>query len=189
MNIRYDDVASWLQRLEVPLVAAEAHGMLCGLLCSLRSESAKGRWMTELLDAGGVEPSQIAAHADDVKGLDQLFSDTVEKMNGSDLDFAPLLPSDDDPLSLRTAALADFCAGFTYGLGIGVAGRGSRALPADTQELVNDFQAIEAVDPTGSEASSDEESAFVELSEYVRVGVLWINEELQPVAPAKTNLH
>jgi len=145
--------------------------------------------MTELLDAAGVEPARFAEHADDVRGLDRLFATTVEKINGAELEFSPLLPDDDDPLSMRTAALADFCAGFTYGLGIGVAGRGSRALPEDTQELVNDFQAIEAIDPADADTSSDEEAAFVELSEYVRVGVLCIHEELQPVTPAQANVH
>ena len=41
--------------------------------------------------------------------------------------------------------------------------------------------AIDGADDDGADAADEE--AFVELAEYVRVGVLLVNEELKPVTP------
>lgn len=76
--------------------------------------------------------------------------------------------------------------------------RGHTALPADTREIIEDFQSIEAADDMGEGESSLElsekdsrtqpelngkEEIYNELLEYVRVGVLLILEELRPVNP------
>ncbi len=53
-------------------------------------------------------------------------------------------------------------------------------MPADTREIIEDFQAIEAADV--DDASANEE-VYTELLEYVRVGVLLILEELRPIMP------
>lgn len=183
----YEAAAIMLDNLSVPVAPAEAHGMLCGLLSSQPSGMAKTRWFTELLDAASLQPESLAAKAADVRALDHWFIASIAALDDADLGFMPLLPDDDRPLASRLQALADFCAGFNYGLGIGIAGRGSRPLPGDTAEIVKDFQAIESSDADresvgADDAGADEEGAYIELVEYVRVGVLLIHEELRPVS-------
>ena len=108
-----------IQHFAEAVEAAEAHGSLCGALCAqapLRFET----WLEELLpDADddvrvdGEEPD-IQRH---VSVLQSVFSQTSEHLGGDSMQFAPLLPDDEEPLSGRTSALAHWCEGFLYGLG------------------------------------------------------------------------
>ena len=106
--------------------------------------------------------------------------------------FEPLLPADDQPIGARTAALAQWCQGFLYGLGAGGITDAS-GLPADTGEIVRDFTEISraGVDETQDEESN--EAAYAELVEFVRVGVQLLFEELaelrRPSTPSATPLH
>ena len=71
------------------------------------------------------------------------------------------------------------CQGFLYGLAAGGIKQGSK-MPADSTELMRDFIEISqaAFDDEESENSEDD---YMQLVEFVRVGVLLINEELQPM--------
>ena len=192
MHLTHLSIEATLSRLNVPLPVSEVHGLCCGLLCALPSAGAKTRWFTEVLDAAGLASSDVAGKAAQLKELDDWFGETVESMNNIDLDFAPAVPSDDTPVSQRMRALGDFCAGFTYGIGLTVTQRGNKSLPDDTQEIIEDFQAIDAADPIdqadeqGEILSADKhEGVYVELLEYVRVGVLLVLEELRPISPSE----
>jgi uncharacterized protein YgfB (UPF0149 family) len=183
-----------LERLAVPLSVSEVHGLCCGLLCALPSASAKTRWFTEVLDAASLTADSVHAKAADLKQLDEWFSGTLSAMNDVELEFYPCLPDDDVPVDVRIRALADFCSGFTYGIGLAGAARGNKSYPPDTREIIDDFQAIEAADERGKSELTDvdtdndvnsREHVFHELLEYVRVGVLLVLEELRPVSAVK----
>ena len=103
-----------------------------------------------------------------------------------------LLPADEQPIDVRTAALAQWCQGFLYGLGAGSVADASD-LPGDVGEIVRDLGEISRA---GVDATQDEESneaAYTELVEFVRVGVQLLFEELaalrQPPTPSAAPLH
>ena len=173
----------------MPLPFSEVHGLCCGLLCAMPSSTAKTRWFTELLDAASVRADAVASKASELKTLDEWFSQTLEALNDSDLEFSPALPEENMAVGLRIRALGDFCSGFTYGIGLAASSRGQKPLPEDTREIIEDFQAIESADPTdgggGVDSVEHKEVMFNELLEYVRVGVLLVLEELRPVTPIK----
>ena len=175
-----------LSQLDVPLSVSEVHGLACGLLCAQPSATAKTRWFTELLDAASVSADAVASKAAYLKSLDEWFGHTLSSMNDSDLDFNPALPEDEVPVAERLRALGDFCAGFTYGIGLSMTQRAHRPLPDDTREIIEDFQAIDAADQVDEEGDSlsleKQESVYIELLEYVRVGVLLVLEELRPIS-------
>jgi uncharacterized protein YgfB (UPF0149 family) len=185
--ISFDAVSDLLHRLGVPVGASEAHGIVVGLLCAQPSTVAKPRWFTEILDAAGVEAGELKSSAADVHALDAFFNQSVESLNDPDLGFVPLLPEDNVALAQQLTALSDFCAGFNYGIGIGTGGRGGQTLPKDTAEILTDFQGIESAEL--DESGEPDENSFVELAEYVRVGVLLIHEELQPIGPTGQQVH
>ena len=193
MSLSYQSISSSLSELNVPLSASEAHGLCCALLCGQTSTAAKTRWFTEVLDAAGLTPEAVAGRAAQIKSLDSWFGETLTAMNDADLDFAPCLPDEEVvPVAERVRALGDFCAGFTYGIGLTLTQRGNRPLPDDTREIIEDFQAIDAADPVDQPDEQGEslsleaqENLYVELLEYVRVGVLLVLEELRPVTAAK----
>lgn len=196
MSSTVDDsgIVAALEALEVPLAATEAHGLACGLLCSQSASAAKSRWFSELLEAAGLTPASLGTHADALRRIDDWFERTQLALNSAEFTFEPWLPDDDHPLARRLEALGDFCAGFTYGLGLGAAQRGNAPLPEDTREIVRDFQGID-----GAERGDDvTEADYAELVEYVRVGVVVVLEELRPVergaapagdGPAPSQLH
>ncbi len=154
--------------------------MLVGLLCTMPSGVAKKHWFTELLDLAGASPESVAGNARELKELDDWFTESVQFMNDPDLSFQLFLPDDNASFVERQNALADFCAGYNYGFGIGMTGKSNQKLPADTREFLEDIQAIEAADIAKGDQA--DENAFVEIAEYVRMGVLLAHEEHQPAA-------
>jgi len=176
----YDRRVDILAKLSVPISVSEAHGMATGLLCGQAPSLAKGRWLTELLDAGGVAADAVQHRAVEIRELDSWFDETVAALNDADLAFEPAVPDDESILLDRTTSMVDFCSGFNYGFGLSAVGRKTTALPDDTKEVITDFQAIENLDLDSIDPADDD--AWHELIEYIRVGVLLVHEELQPVS-------
>jgi len=113
-----------------------------------------------------------------------LFNDAQALLYDSDAVFQLLLPDDGDTLGARTEALAAWCQGFTYGMVNGGLKK-DRELPEDTAELIRDLVEIARAGHDMDEETDSDEESYMQLYEYVRMGVLLINEELQPshVAP------
>ena len=95
--------------------------------------------------------------------------------------FKLLLPDDTDSLRARTESLGNWCAGFLSGLAMGGLPEQNR-LSEEVSELLNDLSQISRVDFELDNPNEKEQAAFEEVVEYVRVGVMYIHEELQPGA-------
>lgn len=158
--------------------ASEAHGTLVGALCAGAAYGADD-WLGEILPEG----------ASPAATLRNLYRATRDALAGSEMQFALLIPGDEQPLEQRTEALALWCNGFVYGLGQGGAGDPER-LPGDAGEIVRDLAEIMRAGVDVHEAAEDNEAALAELVEYVRVGVQVIYEELagarRPPATARS---
>ncbi|RDH83057.1 MAG: YecA family protein [endosymbiont of Galathealinum brachiosum] len=171
----YNSLTDALAKADAELVASEAHGSLCGMLCAAGTIELS-KWLDQVFEVFDVNNILIKEASQLLVGL---YNDTQAQLNDSEADFQLLLPDDTDSLAQRTEALASWCQGFTYGL---VAGglKKDQKLPEDTAELIKDMVEIaRAGHDLGDDSESDEES-FMQIYEYVRMGVLLINEELQP---------
>lgn len=157
--------------------AAEAHGTLVGALCAMPSYRFED-WLQEILPEGRTQ-------SDSGSALRGLYFITTETLAGQQLEFEPLLPQDEQPLSERTAALAQWCVGFLYGLGSGSI-QDLKTLPGDVGEVVRDFDEITRVGVGAAESEEQNESAYAELVEFVRVGVQLVFEELEPLRASAT---
>lgn len=169
-----------LVRVNAMMEAAEAHGALCGMLCA-RGSVELSVWISHVLG----EQQNSEGLQELARELAQLHGATLEQLNDSVADFHLLLPDDEDSLAQRVAALASWCQGYVYGLAAGGISKETE-LPADSRELLEDFVEISRAgmdDGLGDDEEGDE-IAFVEISEYVRTGVLLVNEELQPLKTA-----
>jgi uncharacterized protein len=180
----YDHIQQLLTQERSLADAAEAHGTLAGCLCAAQGYRAED-WLREILPEGRAAPATTAT-------LEELFAATAGALLQPDMEFELLLPADEEPIAIRTAALAQWCQGFLYGLGAGAVPDASE-LPGEVGEVVRDFIEISRA---GVDASQDEESneaAYAELVEFVRVGVQLLFEELgvlrPPANPAPTPLH
>jgi yecA family protein len=141
--------------------AAEAHGLLLGMLC-VDSEIGTEAWLREMLG-----DSFERLSADERRLLAAVYEETRSVLDDeTSFAFDLFLPDDETPLPDRTDALGKWCQGFLYGLG---QGRADLAWLKEYDELVADILEISKVD-AGSVADDDEES-YSELTEYLRVGV------------------
>lgn len=182
-----EELEELLYRIDAAMGAADAHGALCGMLCA-RGTIELSEWVDHVI--GEQEQGNELLH-DVVHKLSELHQSTLEMMNDATANFKLLLLDDDDPLPERVEALAAWCQGFIYGLAAGGIQEGSE-LPEDTAELLKDMIEISRaghdVDDTGVEESdvNDDEMAYMEIEEYVRMGVLLVYEELQPLQSTQT---
>jgi len=171
----YPEIEHLLSEQRSLTEAAEAHGTLAGCLCALADYSFQD-WLREILPEGRAD----AAAADALYGL---YTATAAALEQTDMEYEPLLPSDAQPLTVRTAALAIWCQGFLYGLGSGSIPDAS-GLPGDVGEIVRDLTEITRAGVDDEQGEESNEGAYAELVEFVRVGVQLLYEELAPVRHA-----
>ena len=189
--MNHSSLLSSLDALEVDRQPAEVHGLLCGLLCTCTHERAKSLWFSVVLDEYSGDPSRLREKGESLKSLDTFFYESVEQLNDVELGFSLLVEEDLASVHEHLLQLAYWCSGFGLGFGMGERATAKQKLPADTEELLTDFQAIANYENVQQSTSSDvddgdladdEESDVVEIEEFIRVGVLLINEEMNPAA-------
>jgi uncharacterized protein len=179
LSIKFSDAAAVLASANSTVTIAEAHGCLCGALC-VSNHYSFARWFDELSDELSEDTDQPSG--EELRAakelLQTLYKETVRALRGDEMEFAPLLPDDDTPLARRAEALAQWCQGFLYGFG-SVAGT-QRNFPAEVEEVLRDLSQIARAAAGDSEPTDDDESDYVEIVEYVRVGAQLVHDELRP---------
>jgi uncharacterized protein len=180
MQVTFREIASVLQSAGSQVVAAEGHGCLSGALCTSPDYSVE-RWIEELVAIDADDPNgELAPNAP----LRLLFADTHRALRGDEMEFEPLLPEDDEPLEQRATALSQWCQGFLYGFGTGKPMRDAD-LNQQVTEVLRDLSHIAAAAVDVGAGGEDEEEAYAEVVEYVRVGVQLIHDELSSVRDAE----
>ncbi len=109
--------------------------------------------------------------------LTELAQQVQASLSDGQMSFDLLLPDDDTDLESRARALALWCHGFVYGLTVGGI-EANRPLPGEVGEVIRDFSTLSQAAHEG-EAAEEDERAYVELCEFVRVGAQLVFEELQ----------
>ena len=152
---------------------AECHGVVCGLLCRLpdaRLDAFIGLLdMLELVKTPG-------------SGLKMTFEEllNVSRAQLSDeyMGFSLWLPNDEEMLEERTMALSQWCSGFLAG--IGSSGDDTlKALSDEANDALKDLQQISTADVSDTEEGEEDEIAFAEIVEYIRIVILMIREDLR----------
>lgn len=156
--------------------ASECHGFLCALVCGNgQVEEQKIREYLLLDSIEIVNPEECFNH------LKALAEDIEAKMYSSDLDLELLLADEDEVLAERSRSLAEWCQGFMSGLGL--SGVKDKQIPTESQELIGDFYKIANLDAEDENNKEDSDQgtdfALMELIEYVRMGTIYIFEDLQ----------
>lgn len=162
--IEYSEIDAVLGDASAQADASEAHGVLCGLLCSGWHETHQ-----RLRDYLFPDDPDMATREDVAGTIGAMTSDIARALGEGQMEFMPLLPPDQDVLEHRVEALAHWCQGFIHGLGAGNLDP-ELPLPEEVQELIRDFGEI-ARAVLDDEDDEEGEAALVELVEYVRVGV------------------
>lgn len=166
----YRETDDALDEISARVDAAESHGMLCGML-SAGGHIAERDWLSQVLPGA----------PDEMKGCDTLlalYHGTIWQLADPQFSFTMLLPDDEAPLGDRTRALAQWCSGFLYGLGLGGVTE-STQLPGEAAEVLGDLAKIASVDYELEEPGEEEERAYGEVVEYVRVAALLVFESMR----------
>ncbi|MGB1801011.1 MAG: UPF0149 family protein [Gammaproteobacteria bacterium] len=170
MEIEYDEVNAELGAVHAGMRASECHGFLCGQFCSSNSLTLES-WQEHLL--AGIGESVFV---DDCLMILQKIADQVKiEILSEEISFDLLLPEDAAAISERASALAEWCAGFVSGLGIGGMAEKEKMNP-DCDEFVKDIVSISRME-TEMDDSEESEAALFEIIEYIRVGTIMLHQE------------
>lgn len=159
----YPELSQTLRQQEFAQDAAEYHGILCGLLC-LQEQVPVDLGLNE-----GVAGDAV---------LLTFQTEVRAKLEDDQMGFKPLLPADDRPLQERGEALAQWSAGFLYGLGASP-GFSPDKTSESVQEALRDLAAFSQAHADLEAGGEAEEKAWAELVEYLRVIVQVIYLELR----------
>ena len=178
-KVEYDTLEESLNRCGSNWDAAQTHGLLTGRL-AIAGVSAGPDWLLQVLE--GVEEGN-ALRAECQKHLDTLYQATFWQLSERLSEFEPLLPGDDDVVGMRTAALAHWCEGFLHGLVSAKHDDGlkERLGAEPLSDIIKDMLQITRA---GLDEESDEEeneSAYVDLVEYLRIAAQLCYEELADI--------
>jgi uncharacterized protein YgfB (UPF0149 family) len=182
--MNFNSFQSVLTELSSKYHASEWHGILCGLLCA-GHQGSSAQWHEIMADING---EAVAADEGIQSVLDKIYQQTRTQLNDVDLGFRLLLPDDDVPLTVRAAALSQWCESFLYGLSFGGIDRHAQ-LPGDASETLSDLVEISRLEFEPESVEASDEYHYAELVEYVRVAIMLLNEELNPAVPARQKLH
>lgn len=94
---------------------------------------------------------------------------TSEELFSDDLRFMPLLPDDDEPVSDRVDAMAEWSAAFLAGFGA----LGDIDLSDDETDVLEDLSAIGSAE-VGSVEEEEAERMYTDVVEYLKVTVLML---------------
>jgi uncharacterized protein YgfB (UPF0149 family) len=177
-DVDYQQLTEALERLQIAADAAECHGAMSAVIC-LSGEDGLLNWLPAHfpeIEAGIAEGNALANAAKQL--IVDLYQTTLGQLGQGNLDYALLMPDDEDSLAVRTDALGHWCQGFLLGLrysGVNDPGQFSGELA----EILGDISEISQVTSAALENSEEEERSYAELVEYLRVGVMLFCETLQ----------
>jgi len=169
----YQPLNQSLQDAHALMGVAEVHGLFCGLSCTARNITAE-QWLCYLFH----ENQENELRQDCQKQLFYLKEYTVTQLKSEDYQFDLLVPQDDSSLVERVQALAEWCQGFL--LGFGLTQMNQQKLTEELKEFIKDVIAISHIAPLGYAGEADE-VAYIELIEYIRVGILTLYQELTTI--------
>lgn len=171
----YTEVANALNKSPAKLSAAQAHGVMCGLLCAT-NDQAGTLWLTIIFgDKKKHKPDEV---------LHQLYEESYQQLNDFSFEFSLLLPEEEVDINQRAEALGLWCQGFLTGLDQAKVPIQNRA-PDEITEALNDLIEIAKVNYGDIVDNEEDETAYFELVEYVRLAVLMIFQELRSSNPTR----
>lgn len=178
----FDFLDDLLAQANSMIGAAEIHGLICGFLCAGKQTDGKN-WLEPILGL-----AEIDATDETRQMLLELYNATYSEMMDENLGFKLLLPNDDQLLELRAKSLTSWCQGFLTGIGLTGAYIDEEDTE-ETQEILYRFDDISKLDYENIEVRSEDEKAYSELFEYVRMAVLVVYNELAETASGSSDRH
>ena len=181
-KVEFDTLDDALKRCGSNWNAAQTHGLLTGRL-AIAGVPAGPDWLLQILE--GTDENN-AACTECRKHLDTLYQASYWQLSERLSEFEVLLPGDDDDVGFRTAALGHWCEGFLHGL---VSARHGDALKEKLaaeplSDIIKDLLQITRAGLDEDVDLEENEAAYSELVEYLRVAAQLAYEELADIRNA-----
>ncbi len=165
----YAELASILQKIQPNCHVSQIHGLLCGYICTTSGE------MIDLWDH--VFPG-IKKNRKGQEILKALYESTYHQLSEFSFEFTLLLPEDGGDINFRAESLGLWCQGFLTGLE--QSDMSNIVLEnAELKEALDDIIEIAQLNFGDIENNEEDETAYFELVEYIRLSALMIFQELR----------
>lgn len=175
-QITYQELANALKKADSSFKPAEVHGFICGILAATGGK-LDNTWIKTFT---GAKKNRALNDC-----LQQLLETSYHEMSEFSFEFSLLLPEDEEPILIRSESLGAWCEGFLTGLNKYHVPLKNRS-PSDTTESINDMIEISQINFDEVSEDDEDENAYFELVEYVRLAVLMIFQELNTQAKSRT---
>lgn len=164
----YTELAEILQKIEPNSHIAQIHGVICGMICG--SDSEPTLWEAVFPN------TQKSAQGEDL--LKQIYEATYHELTEFSFEFSLLLPNDEADINVRAEALGLWCQGFLTGLELAKVSV-TQTKEGELKEALDDIIEIAKINFGDIASNEEDETAYFELVEYVRLTVLMIFHELK----------
>jgi uncharacterized protein YgfB (UPF0149 family) len=149
--------------------AAQIHGLLCGYVCAT-PDKFDSQWEGML---PGLKDNKKA-----YTSLQQVIAVSYQQLREFSFEFGLVLPGEKTDINVRAEALGLWCQGFLTGLELGQVPIQNRE-PGQVTEALEDLIEISGIGFGDIAENDEDETAYFELVEYVRLSVLMIFHELK----------
>ncbi len=167
VSLSYEHLSDELVSLELPIDVSELHGILTGCLVFGGQFQAENYLRSLLVNKTG------AAYRQANNALFALISVTHTWLVNFGFEFKLILPSTEDLLT-RVAGFNRWCQGFLEGFDMG----GINIDDIESEDVLEILQHIDEFSQMNAEdfeyEDDEDEKAFLEITEYVRLAVLQI---------------
>lgn len=169
----YDEINEKLSGAGMEIGPAEAHALICGLICGDFQTSLQ-LMQQELFRGSDPHDPQVQ----ECKGtLLQIHAEIREQLEDPVMGFRLMLPDEDGSSYERAQQLVNWCQGFLFGFGIS-ARDNERKMSDLAQETLGDISEFTRLDVEAVDADDEEQKQqMTELEEYLRVAVMTIYED------------
>jgi uncharacterized protein YgfB (UPF0149 family) len=164
----FDEVSEVLKSIATNPHPSQIHGLLCGMLCG--SEKDTRVWLNHFM-----QPTDAIFNDPIFK---RLHNQSLEQLNDFSFDFKLLLPDEDELVMARSEALTFWVQGFLTGLE-SVHIPIKRFTDDDITESLNDLIQIAQLHFEEAGSTEENETAYSELVEYVRMVAVMIYVDSQ----------
>lgn len=176
MNLpTHSKISACLSQSNAVHSASETHGLLCALL----AKDVSGGVDQFLRMLFGDTANQDQGNAE----LVNLYQETLKQLQDPLLGLVLLLPDEEALLKDRIEAASQWAGGFLIGW-LKTDQSKRQPLSEEVTEFIDDCKVLATTEFQTDADDSDDEAIYAELVEYLRMGALLVQEEMQPIKAA-----
>lgn len=185
ISLTYDLIDDALIKANAIADASEAQGTLCGMVC-VSGSGGINNWLSHIFGEEKDSKNLYVPESDTI--LTALHDATVDQLLQGDYDLQLMLHDDKESLDIRIDDLTNWCQGFLYGLS--AAGlKDIKKLPEEASEVLQDMLDISKAGYDPEADDEENEEAYAEIVEYIRIGVYVVFDTLNSAENASTTIH